>query len=162
MHRVTFNTALGRCALSWDDAGLTRFQLPKAVPEADDAGQITREIALLIERVRAHLKGELQDFSEERYAFHLVPDFARKVYAATLAVKAGRTASYGELAAAMGQPPAVSRAVGTALGANPWPLLIPCHRIVAASGKMTGFSGPGGVNTKVKLLAIEGAQLFAE
>jgi methylated-DNA-[protein]-cysteine S-methyltransferase len=77
-------------------------------------------------------------------------------------VKPGHTSSYGDLAAAIGQPAAASRAVGTALGSNPWPLLIPCHRILAATGKMTGFSGPGGIATKVKLLALEGAQLLAE
>lgn len=162
MPRVTFNTSLGHCALSWGDAGLTRFELPDALPHGSDGGEIPDDMAELIERVRAHLQGELQDFSGERFAFHLVPEFARKVYLAALAVKAGQTATYGDLAAALGQPAAVSRAVGTALGANPWPLLIPCHRIVAATGKMTGFSGPGGVKTKVKLLAIEGAQLFAE
>ena len=65
-------------------------------------------------------------------------------------------------ARALGQPPGVSRAIGAALGANPWPLLVPCHRIVAADGKMTGFSGPGGIRTKLRLLALEGAELFAE
>jgi methylated-DNA-[protein]-cysteine S-methyltransferase len=77
-------------------------------------------------------------------------------------VKAGHTSSYGEITEAIGQPITASRAVGTALGDNPWPLLIPCHRIVSAAGKMTGFSGPGGIATKIKLLAVEGAQLFAE
>jgi methylated-DNA-[protein]-cysteine S-methyltransferase len=77
-------------------------------------------------------------------------------------VKAGHTATYGEIAASIGESAAASRAVGTALGANPWPLLIPCHRVVAATGKMTGFSGPGGISTKTRLLAVEGAQLVAE
>jgi methylated-DNA-[protein]-cysteine S-methyltransferase len=160
--RMTFSTALGTCALAWDQSGLVRFELPETVAHAGDAAEATREISQLIERVRAHFEGELQDFSAEKYAFHLVPDFARKVYRAALDVKPGRTATYGDLAAAIGESRAVSRAVGAALGANPWPLLIPCHRIVAANGKMTGFSGPGGVSTKVKLLALEGAQLFAE
>lgn len=162
MSRITFTTALGRCAVSWSTSGLTRFELPEAVPAPGEAGDAPPEIAGLIGRVRAHLEGELQDFSSERYALHLVPEFARKVYIATLAVKAGQTSTYGALAAATGSPPAMSRAVGSALGANPWPLLIPCHRIVAANGRMTGFSGPGGVHTKVRLLAIEGAELFAE
>jgi methylated-DNA-[protein]-cysteine S-methyltransferase len=162
MHRIAFDTAIGQCAISWDDSGLTRFELPEAAAGHADAREATAEIAGLIARVRAHLQGELQNFSAERFAFHRVPDFARRVYVAALAVKAGRTSTYGELAACLGQPPAASRAVGAALGANPWPLLVPCHRIVAASGKMTGFSAPGGVSLKVKLLAIEGAQLFAE
>ena len=94
------------------------------------------------------------------YDFARLPEFHRAVLRATLGVKSGHTATYGAIAAALGQPPGASCAVGTALGANPWPLLIPCHRIVAAGGKMTGFSGPGGVATKVKLLALEGARLL--
>ena len=80
----------------------------------------------------------------------------------TSAVKAGQTSSYGDIAAKLGYASGLSRAVGTALGANPWPLLVPCHRIVSVGGKMTGFSGPGGIKTKLRLLALEGAQLFAE
>ena len=95
-----------------------------------------------------------------RYDFAPVPEFNRRALHATLAVKPGHTATYGEIAAAIGEPVAASRGVGAALGANHWPLLIPCHRIMGADGKMTGFSGPGGVDTKVKLLALEGAQLL--
>lgn len=96
-----------------------------------------------------------------RYDFSEVAPFNLAVLRATLAIKAGSTRSYGEIAKAIGQPPAASRAVGAALGANHWPLLIPCHRVVAADGRMTGFSGPGGVQTKLRLLALEGAQLFS-
>ena len=162
MDRATFTTTLGQCAICWNDSGLTGFELPDATAKAGDVGEIPASITSLVERVRAHLSGDFQDFAHERYAFDLVPHFAREVYLAALEVKAGRTATYGEIAAAIGQTPAASRAVGAALGANPWPLLIPCHRIVSASGKMTGFSGPGGVNTKVRLLALEGSQLLAE
>ena len=77
-----------------------------------------------------------------------MPAFNQRVLRATLEVKSGRTATYGEIAAAIGEAPASSRAVGAALGANHWPLLIPCHRVTGAHGKMTGFSGPGGVQTK--------------
>lgn len=162
MNRVTFSTPIGRCAVSWEDAGLTQFELPEAAAGDRASSKMPAEISSLIQRVRAHLGGELQDFSHERFAFERVPAFAKQIYRAALAIKPGHTATYGELAIAVGQPVGVSRAVGAALGANPWPLLVPCHRIVAATGKMTGFSGPGGVNTKVKLLALEGAQLFAE
>jgi methylated-DNA-[protein]-cysteine S-methyltransferase len=119
-------------------------------------------VAAIIARVQRHLAGEPQDFGDLPYAFNVVSDFAVQVYRAALTVKPGRTCSYGDLARQLGHPPAVSRAVGTALGANPWPLLVPCHRIVAGDGKMTGFSGPGGIKTKLRLLTIEGAQLFAE
>ncbi len=162
MPRLTFPTALGACALSWGDAGLTGFELPVAPVRDGDQTQPPPEIARLIARVQEHLSGNLQDFSDLPYDFGRVPEFAREVYRAALAVKAGRTASYGTLSSVLGHPPAASRAVGSALGANPWPLLVPCHRIVAADGRMTGFSGPGGIKTKLRLLALEGAELFAE
>jgi methylated-DNA-[protein]-cysteine S-methyltransferase len=162
MPRATFPTALGTCALSWSKTGLTGFELPEAPVLRDDTAARPDLIAGLIDRVRQHLSGTLQDFSDVRYDFSRVPAFPREVYHATLAVKAGHTASYGDIAAGLGYAPGMSRAVGTALGANPWPLLVPCHRIVSAEGKMTGFSGPGGVKTKLRLLALEGAQLFAE
>jgi methylated-DNA-[protein]-cysteine S-methyltransferase len=163
MPHATFSTPLGLCAIAWNDLGVTRFLLPD--PERR-AGNVETQppswINGIIDRVIRHLAGEVQDFSDVRFDFSRVPEFMRVVLRATLEVKPGHTATYGDLAAAIGQPPAVSRAVGHALGGNPWPLLIPCHRIVAATGKMTGFSGPGGVATKVKLLALEGAQLLAE
>ena len=162
MPRTTFQTSLGRCAIAWGDAGLARFELPEAASRPDDVASPPPEIAAIIARVGKHLAGEPQDFAALRFDFAQTPEFQQQVYAATLAVKSGRTASYGEIAAAIGQPPAASRAVGSALGANPWPLLIPCHRIVAADGKMTGFSGPGGIKTKLRLLALEGSELFAE
>lgn len=164
MPHATFNTPFGNCAIAWNDVGLTRFLLPD--PERVTGG--TSEavpppwITTVIERVQRHLSGEPQDFSDVAFDFGRVPAFVRSVLRATLDVKSGHTATYGELATAIGQPLAASRAVGSALGDNPWPLLIPCHRIVAATGKMTGFSGPGGVATKVRLLALEGAQLLAE
>ncbi|MCX6951108.1 MAG: MGMT family protein, partial [Verrucomicrobia bacterium] len=139
---------------------LTRFELPEAAPLPHDLVTPPPEISALVTRVQRHLAGDAQDFSDLRYDFARLPEFHQAVLRATLAVKSGHTATYGDLARTLGQPPGASRAVGTALGANPWPLLIPCHRIVAAGGKMTGFSGPGGVATKVRLLALEGAQLL--
>lgn len=162
MPRTTFPTALGRCGIAWGVHGLTRFELPEAEARPDDAAAPPVEIAAIIFRAQQHMAGTFQDFSDVAYDFSLVPEFAREVYRRTLAVKAGQTTNYGSIAMAMGQPPAVSRAVGSALGANPWPLLVPCHRIVAADGKMTGFSGPGGIQTKLRLLALEGSELFAE
>ncbi|MEO6003147.1 MAG: methylated-DNA--[protein]-cysteine S-methyltransferase [Opitutus sp.] len=162
MGRVTFETTIGRCAVSWSVAGLTGFELPETDPRPNDDTIALPEVGVLIERVRRHLTGDLQDFSNERYDFAEIPAFNVAVLTATLAIKAGQTRSYGDVARATGQPIGVSRAVGTALGANRWPLLIPCHRVVSANGSMTGFSGPGGIKTKLRLLAIEGAQLFAE
>jgi methylated-DNA-[protein]-cysteine S-methyltransferase len=164
MPHATFSTPLGTCAIAWNDNGLTRFLLPD--PQRPAGGGTEAEppdwVRAIIARVERHLAGEPQDFADVRFDFSRVPEFIRAVLRATLAVKPGHTATYGEIAAAIGQPPAASRAVGSALGDNPWPLLIPCHRIVAAGGKMNGFSAPGGIATKVKLLALEGAQLIAE
>jgi methylated-DNA-[protein]-cysteine S-methyltransferase len=160
MPRITFQTSLGRCAVSWHEFGLTGFELPEAALRSGDVENPPPEIASLISRVQKHLTGEFQDFADLPYDFSNEPPFQVAVLRATLDVKPGWTCSYGEIAAALGQTAAASRAVGAALGANRWPLLIPCHRIVAASGNMTGFSGPGGIKTKLRLLALEGAQLF--
>ena len=163
MPHATFNTPFGLCAIAWNEMGLTRFLLPDPERHPGQAENPPPSwVGEIIDRVKRHLMGEVQDFSDVRFDFSRVPEFVRSVLCATLSVKPGHTATYGDLATAIGQPLAASRAVGSALGGNPWPLLIPCHRIIAATGKMTGFSGPGGVATKVKLLALEGAQLLAE
>lgn len=162
MPRVSFDTALGRCALSWDGEFLTSFSLPNAPVQPGDETVLPSHIAAIINRVQAHLSGDFQQFSDLPYDFRNEPEFNIQVLRATLAVKAGETRSYGEIATAIGQSVGASRAVGAALGANRWPLLIPCHRVVSANGKMTGFSGPGGIKTKLRLLALEGAQLFGE
>jgi len=164
MPHSTFSTPFGTCAIAWNDAGLTRFLLPD--PERPTS--VNTEFAPpvwvtdIIARVQRHLTGEMQDFADVPFDYRRLPEFVCAVLRATLSVKAGCTVSYGEIAASIGQPPGASRAIGAALGSNPWPLLIPCHRIVAATGKMTGFSAPGGVATKVKLLALEGSQLVAQ
>jgi methylated-DNA-[protein]-cysteine S-methyltransferase len=162
MPHATFPTPFGICGIAWGDAGLTGFFLPGGEDRlpAEPPTEPPPWIAAVIARVQRHLAGEPQDFADLSYDFTRIPEFHRAVLRATLEVKSGHTTTYGAIAATLGQPPGASRAVGTALGANPWPLLIPCHRIVAAGGKMTGFSGPGGVDTKVKLLALEGAQLL--
>jgi methylated-DNA-[protein]-cysteine S-methyltransferase len=163
MPHTTFNTPFGLCAIAWNEIGLTRFLLPdperqSGHTESDPPSWVSE----IIDRVRRHLTGDVQDFSDVPYDFSRLPEFACAVLRATLNVKPGHTATYSELATAIGVPLEACRAVGSALGGNPWPLLIPCHRIIAATGKMTGFSGPGGIATKIKLLALEGAQLFAE
>lgn len=163
MPHATFSTPLGLCAIAWNEIGLTRFLLPDPERHAGHTETYPPSwVEEIIGRIKRHLMGEVQDFADVRYDFSKLPEFVRSVLRATLEIKPGHTATYGDLAVAIGQPVEASRAVGSALGGNPWPLLIPCHRIIAATGKMTGFSGPGGVATKVKLLALEGAQLFAE
>ena len=167
MPRVRFATALGPCALAWEGDRVTGFALPggdapePGAPEAWPPGT-PDWVRALAGRVQRHLAGELQDFTDVPLADADQPAFARRVYAAARRIPAGTARTYGELAAALGEPPAAARAVGAALGANPWPLLVPCHRVVGAHGRLTGFSAPGGVRTKARLLAIEGHQLLAE
>lgn len=162
MPSLSFQTALGLCRIEWNDAGLAAFRLPEldaaaAFPESENTSPSW--VHQLAGRVQKHLEGELQDFSDATFDFSLVSSFQRAVYEGALAVKPGQTQSYGWLARKIGQPVFASRAIGTALGQNPWPLLVPCHRFIGASGKMVGFSGPGGIQTKLRLLALEGAML---
>jgi methylated-DNA-[protein]-cysteine S-methyltransferase len=169
-----FDTPVGICRIDWQEGRLTAFRLPEATPaatagvppgavlppEADGTGVVPAWVREIESRVLRHLSGEPQEFDGEPYDFSGVSDFQRQVYRAALQVKAGRTETYGGLARRMGFPVSASRAVGTALGQNPWPLLVPCHRFIGANGKMTGFSAPGGIETKLRLLAIEGVELF--
>jgi len=169
MPALAFDTNLGRCRVAWDEAGLTGFSLPGAesprcpAAAADAApAEAPAWIRGLIERVRRHLEGKPEDFTDVRLDAAGVSPFASRVYAAVRAIPAGKTCTYGELTAAIGASPKAARAVGAALGANRWPLIVPCHRIVGAGGRLTGFSAPGGVRAKARLLAIEGAQLISD
>jgi O-6-methylguanine DNA methyltransferase len=166
-----FNTPIGLCGLAWNSAlAITHF----ALPEASDA--ITRQrfaqnaggaesdsppvkITQLIERVGNHLSCQLDPFLDVELDMTGVMDFARDVYDFSRCIPPGATRTYGEVANAIGQP-GTAQAVGHALGRNPIPLIVPCHRIVAAGGRPGGFSAPGGTATKSRLLQIEGAVLF--
>ena len=168
MPHAIFTTEFGVCGVAWNDAGLAGFALPPAATGyfqeggEDLSAAPPRWVAELIERVREHLAGVSQDFGDVRYDFSQVTAFQRAVYAEALKVRAGVTQTYGWLARQIGSPVSASRAVGTALGRNPWPLLVPCHRFIGANGKLTGFSAPGGLTTKRRLLSLEGAEMFAE
>jgi methylated-DNA-[protein]-cysteine S-methyltransferase len=158
MAATCFDTTFGRCAIAWELGVITGFSLPPTRPPSQHPPPWVTGV---ISRVQRHLTGEMQDFADLPYSWATVSDFQRTVYRAALSVKPGQTASYGQLAVASGHP-SMSREVGRALGQNPWPLLIPCHRFIGADGRMTGFSSPGGIKTKLRLLALEGAQLFAQ
>ena len=163
-----FDTAIGCCAIAWSAAGLTGVQLPEGdeaaarermrrrFPGAPEAGapdavkQAMREIAALLGGERSDLRNLTLDLDG-------VGDFQRRVYALARAIEPGRTCTYGELAQALGEPGA-ARAVGQALGHNPFAPVVPCHRILAANGRSGGFSANGGVATKLRMLMIERAQ----
>jgi len=112
-----------------------------------------------IEGIIALLEGEARDLSDVPLDLDDVPEFHRKVYDAARTIKPGTTLSYGEIAARLGEPDS-ARAVGQALGRNPIPIIVPCHRVLAADGGTGGFSAPGGTSTKLRLLVIEGARLL--
>lgn len=158
MATTCFDTSLGRCAIAWKLGLIPGFSLPPTRCRSERPLPWVTEI---ISRVQRHLTGEMQDFADLPYSWDMVSDFQRNVYQTASSVKSGQTASYGQLAAGIGHP-SMSREVGRALGQNPWPLLIPCHRFIGADGRMIGFSSPGGIKTKLRLLAMEGAQLFPE
>lgn len=169
-----FSTEFGSCAIAWNHAALTGFSLPEEnetlldVKMARHHGGKTADIAMpakvrgVIARAQKHFSGQLQDFADCDFDWPKVSEFQQAVYRRTLAIKPGYKKSYGEIARELSLGPEAARAVGVALGSNPWPLLVPCHRVVSASDKMTGFSAPGGIRTKTRLLALEGAELISE
>ena len=174
MPHVLFPTPFGTCGIAWNDTGLTGFQLPEAT-EALTEQHIARKgrsqpatepppewVQGVINRVQQHLEGKVQDFTGTVLDWSRVTDFQQAVYRQALAIRPGYKKSYGEIAKLMALGNEAARAVGVALATNPWPLIVPCHRVVSASDKMTGFSAPGGVRTKTRLLTLEGAELLSE
>lgn len=172
MPHALFQTEFGTCGIAWNATGLTGFQLPESTDAATETSLAARcgtkpaeppeWVRRVIARVKLHLSGEPQDFSGTALDWSCVSDFQMAVYVHTQAIKPGFKKGYGEIARLMALGNESARAVGAALAANPWPLIVPCHRVVSAGDKMTGFSGPGGVRTKTRLLALEGAELLSE
>jgi len=168
-----FDTSIGPCGVAWTDAGLTWVQLPEAdrkatrvrlLSKTNEGTKLASEKATppwvrdAIARVREHLAGKPQELGRIPLDVSGVSDFTAKVFRAAQAVPAGRTATYGELAGVVGSPGA-SRAVGRAMATNPWPIIVPCHRVVAAGGGAGGFSAYGGLLTKERILKLEGGTL---
>ena len=164
-----FDTAIGRCGIAWGGHGVAGVQLPEAgEPETrarmlqrfPAAGEATPppEVQGVIDRIVALLRGEASDLSSIPLDMDQVPAFHRRVYEVARGIPPGMTLSYGEIAARAGAPGA-ARAVGQAMGRNPFPIVVPCHRVLASGGKIGGFSAQGGIATKRRMLAIEGARL---
>ncbi len=167
-----FDTPIGRCALLWRGGLIVGAALPEPSEEA-----MTRSLSSgfpdaveappppvaqqAIAGVRRLLEGEREDLSAIPVDLSPLAEFECRVLEATRRIPCGETRTYGEIAAALGAPGA-ARAVGRALGRNPVPIVIPCHRVLAASGRSGGFSAPGGVTTKMKMLRIECARRRSE
>lgn len=168
-----FDTPIGPCGIVWNDFGIVGVQLPEATEGRTRSRLLKRfrdareaapspKIAATIGQVIALLSGERADFSGTKLDVRSLPDFNRRVYGIASTIPAGAVMTYGEIAAKLGEEPQAARDVGQALGQNPIPLIIPCHRVLAANGKPGGYSGSGGVKIKLRLLTIEGAKLSDE
>jgi methylated-DNA-[protein]-cysteine S-methyltransferase len=163
-----FETSIGACAIAWGPSGLTRVRLPSKSRDETEA-QIGRHArawekpealpdtaATAVRAITAYMQGARVDFRDARLDWACVPAFNARIYRVLAEVPFGETTTYGALAKAVGEPGA-ARAVGVAMGRNPWPIVIPCHRVLASGRQLGGFSAPGGVDTKIVLLRLEGS-----
>jgi methylated-DNA-[protein]-cysteine S-methyltransferase len=162
-----FDTPIGACGMAWNARAIVGLQLPDASPERTRSRLRRRWTGAVeatppplvqqaIERVRTLLKGEAVDLSDVPLDLDGTPEFHRRVYELARTIPPGQTMTYGEIAKRLGAPQE-SREVGQALGRNPVAIIVPCHRVLGADGKMGGFSASGGVATKRRILEIEGA-----
>lgn len=161
-----FETVLGSCGIAWNAGAIVGTQLPEANEAATRARMKRRfpdaregvppaAVQTAIEAIRAVLRGEACDTASLPLDMESVPEFDRRVYEIARGIPAGSTVSYGDIAARLGDK-TLSRAVGQALGKNPFAPIVPCHRVVSADGKMHGFSASGGVAMKLRMLDVEG------
>jgi methylated-DNA-[protein]-cysteine S-methyltransferase len=168
-HYHLFETALGVCGIAWTAGGLTRVQLPERDERTterrlQDLNAIRHEtelppsIAHAVALLRAYVGGAPTDFRDIALDDNGISDFNAKIYRALRAIGFGTTTTYGALADAV-ESPGAARAVGMAMARNPWPIIVPCHRVLASGQRMGGFSAPGGTLTKEQLLALEGVHL---
>jgi methylated-DNA-[protein]-cysteine S-methyltransferase len=167
---LVFATAGGFCGIAWNDVGITRFQLPTRSAKATERlllrrlpgaqpGEPTPEVADAVAAVRRYFDGEHTDFSRFTLDLSDQDAFFQSIYAAARRVGWGHTTTYGTLAKELGAGPETARDVGQAMARNPVALIIPCHRVLAAGGKVGGFSAPGGSAAKMRMLALEGIDL---
>jgi len=168
MHFALFDTAIGVCGIVWSARGICGVQLPERDAGATRA-RVRRRFADVqeaapppavqqaIDGIVALLSGERRDLSDIAIDDTAQPEFNRRVYAIARKIPCGHTMTYGEIAQALGDK-RLAREVGQAMGENPTPIIMPCHRVLAVNGKAGGFSAPGGIVTKLQLLTIEGAQ----
>jgi methylated-DNA-[protein]-cysteine S-methyltransferase len=162
-----FDTAIGRSGIAWSARGIMAIQLPLP-SEAQTRGRLKQRYPSLIEapppavvqaaitRMVALMDGHQNDLTDIALDLGDTPEFNRQVYAIAREIMPGKTMTYGDIAKRLGGVD-LSRQVGQAMGQNPCPIIVPCHRVLAAGGKPGGFSANGGVDTKLKMLAIEGA-----
>lgn len=168
-----FETKAGTCAIAWGPNGIVRFRLPGQGHEATErglrrllpdavpcpAGTEPPAIATAIAAAQRYFAGEPIDFSDVELDLAGQSEFFQRIYAALRQIGWGRTTTYGNLAKELGAGPEAARDVGQAMAQNPIPLIVPCHRVLAAGGKVGGFSAPGGSTAKRRMLELEGVNL---
>jgi methylated-DNA-[protein]-cysteine S-methyltransferase len=170
LHGFTlFATAIGPCALVWNGHGIAAVRLPEQ-SEGRMLSRLYRQFPQLeaaapppamqhaVDAMVALLEGEARDLRFCALDLRRTTPFHRRVYAAAQDILPGKTKTYGEIATLLGEPGS-ARAVGQALGLNPFPIIVPCHRVLASGAQSGGFSAPGGVSTKLRMLLIEGAEI---
>lgn len=165
---TVFETLHGFAGIAWSAKGVTNFSLPaesreaavramrRRVPGAAE-GEPTAAIAQLIADARRYFLGERIDFSAVPLDVRTGDAFFAQVYARVRALGYGETTTYGAVARELGAEPQAARDVGQAMATNPVPLIVPCHRVLAAGGKIGGFSAPGGSHSKARMLELERA-----
>ena len=169
-HYLIFETRGGFCGIAWNNVGITRFQLPAKSAEGAQRmllrralgtkpGAPTPEVAEAVAAVKRYFEGKETDFSGFKLDLGEQDAFFERIYAAARQVGWGRTTTYGALAKELGARPEAARDVGQAMANNPVALIIPCHRVLAAGGKVGGFSAPGGSTSKIRMLALEGVHV---
>ena len=163
-----FDTAIGTCGIVWNARGVAGVQIHDGTEAATRSRLLRRfagaqeakppaHVQQAVDGVVALLRGEKRDLNDVTIDTDGLPELNRKVYVIARTIPPGSTLTYGEIAERLGDK-RLAREVGQALGQNPIPLIVPCHRVLAAGGKTGGFSAPGGVVSKLRLLTIEGAQ----
>ncbi len=165
-----FETAAGFCGIAWSERGITRFQLPtksaeaaerlllRRLPEAEPHEPPTAVVEA-VAALKRYFEGRETDFSGFPLDLEGQDALFKQIYAAVRNIPWGHTTTYGALAKALGAGPEAARDVGQAMAKNPVALIIPCHRVLAAGGKVGGFSAPGGATTKLRMLELEGVHL---
>lgn len=163
-----FDTGIGRCGIAWGPHGITGLHLPERsdhetraclLRKCPDAAEALPppDVRRVIDDIVALLRGEVVDLSEVVLDMTRVPEFERRVYDVARTIAPGATLTYGEIATRLGDR-GLARDVGQALGRNPFPIVVPCHRVLAAGGRAGGFSANGGLTTKLRMLTIERAR----
>lgn len=160
-----FHTELGVCAVNWSPVGIAGVELPsrrtRELRPLGDGMAAPDFVRAAIDGMAAVLAGEPRDLRDIPLDDRRIDPLRRQVYAATRSIRPGTTATYGEIARVIGLPDG-ARDVGAALSRNPFPIVVPCHRVIAANGALTGFSAAGGLTTKRRMLELEGAPGFGQ